>query len=293
MTEDRNPTTVHPRPPLPPQEQEPPGREREMQPLPDAGEESYRGHGRLTGKKALVTGADSGIGRAVAIAFSREGADVLLSYLLEDDDAGETARLVRDAGRQAITMAGDIGEAGHCRALVDRAVGEWGTLDILVNNAAQQTRRESIGDIPAREWEDTFRVNIHAMFHLCQAAIPHMKPGSAIINTASIQAAHPSPSLLAYATTKAAIVAFTKALAQEVITQGIRVNAVAPGPIWTPLIASTSDPQSVAEFGKGTPIGRPGQPVEVAPAFVFLASNADSSYVVGETIAVTGGEPFE
>jgi NAD(P)-dependent dehydrogenase (short-subunit alcohol dehydrogenase family) len=288
-----DPRTAEPRPPLPAQEQEPPGTQSQMRPEPDTGVERYVGQGRLEGKKAIVTGADSGIGRAVALAFAREGADVLISYLIEDDDAAETARLVRDAGRQALLVGGDIALAEHCTSIVDRAVGEWGRIDILVNNAAQETPRDGIGQIPDEEWEDTFRVNVQALFRLCQGAMPHMPPGSTIINTASIQAAHPSPTLLTYASTKGAIVTFTKALAQEAIKQGIRVNAVAPGPIWTPLIVSTGDPDSVANFGKKTSIGRAGQPAELAPAYVFLADNAASSYIVGATIPVTGGEPFD
>jgi NAD(P)-dependent dehydrogenase (short-subunit alcohol dehydrogenase family) len=295
MTNDRtatqNPLTEEPRPPMPEQSQSYPGLEKEMRPAPDYGEGSYRGSGKLTGKAAIITGADSGIGRAVALAFAREGADVLISYLCEDTDAEETARVVREAGRKAITMSGDIGQEAHCREIVDSAVSEFGRLDLLVNNAGYQKVFKSIEDIPAEEWDKTFHTNLFAMFYLCKAALPHMEPGSAIVNTASIQGYQPSPSLLVYAPTKAAIVDFTKALSQEVVKKGIRVNAVAPGPIWTPLIPATMDAKTVSNFGKDSPMGRPGQPAELAPAYVFLASN-DASYITGEVIGVTGGSPI-
>jgi NAD(P)-dependent dehydrogenase (short-subunit alcohol dehydrogenase family) len=287
----QDPTHAEPTPPFPEQEQEPPGREADMRPLADHGEETYVGHGKLTDRVALITGADSGIGRAVAIAFAREGADVLCSYLSEDEDAAETRRLVEDAGRRCITVAGDIGDREHCRALVERTVGELGRLDVLVNNAAFQMSHDSFLDIPPDELEFVFRTNILAMFHLCQAAVPRMGPGSTIINTTSIQAAQPSPELLHYAATKGAISTFTKGLAQEVAERGIRVNAVAPGPIWTPLVVMSFPGEKNAQFGADTPLGRPGQPAELAPLYVFLATE-DSRFVSGEVIGATGGKPL-
>lgn len=287
----RNPRDREPTPPFPHQHQTPPGREGAMQPQPDYGVESYQGSDRLTGKAALITGGDSGIGRAVAVAFAREGADVLISYLNEDADAQETARVVEQAGRKAIAVRGDIGDEAHCQALVQRALREFGQLDILVNNAAFQMTHQGIEDLPSPEIEQTFRTNILAMFWLCKAALPHLREGGAIINTASIEAYQPKPSLLAYATTKGAIVTFTKGLAEEAIQRGIRVNAVAPGPVWTPLIPSTMPPEQTAQFGQNTPIGRPAQPAELAPAYVFLASR-ESSYIVGEVLGVTGGKPL-
>jgi NAD(P)-dependent dehydrogenase (short-subunit alcohol dehydrogenase family) len=245
----------------------------------------------LAGKAALITGADSGIGRAVALAFAREGADVLIAYLNEDDDAAETARVVRDAGREAILVPGDIGEPDHGRALVDRALDGFGRLDVLVNNAAYQMTRDGIEAIPAGEWEHTFRTNIFGLYYLCQAAWPHLAPGSAIINVASIQAYQPSPQLLPYASTKGAIVTFSKALAEEGAGRGIRVNVVAPGPVWTPLIPSTMPPAKAQRFGEDSPLGRPAQPAELAPLFVFLAS-PEASYITGEVVGVTGGKPL-
>lgn len=280
-----------PRPPFPGQHQPMPGLTRKMSPVPDHGEKTYKGSGRLAGKKAIITGGDSGIGRAVAIAYAREGADVLIAYLDEDEDATETKRLVEEAGRKAILVAGDIQKAAHCRAIVDRAVSDLGGIDILVNNAAHQATFKDIGDISDEEWELTFRVNIHAMFYLTKAAVPHMQPGSAIINTASINSDKPNPTLLAYATTKGAIQNFTAGLAQLLAEKGIRANAVAPGPIWTPLIPSTMDEKAVSNFGKNTPMQRPGQPAELATAYVMLADPL-SSYVSGATIAVTGGKPI-
>jgi len=262
-----------------------------MTPRPDYGEDSYQGTGRLQGKVALITGGDSGIGRAVALAFAREGADILISYLNEDVDAEETARVVRDAGRKAILAPGDISEEAQCRSLVERTITELGRLDILVNNAAYQMSREGIEAIPEGEWERTFRTNIFAMYYLCRAAWPHLQPGSAIINTASIQAYQPSPQLLPYASTKGAIVTFSKALSQEGAEKGIRVNVVAPGPVWTPLIPATMSEEKVQQFGKDSPLGRPAQPAELAPLFVFLASN-ESSYITGEVVGVTGGQPL-
>jgi NAD(P)-dependent dehydrogenase (short-subunit alcohol dehydrogenase family) len=262
-----------------------------MDPIPDHGEVSYKGSGRLAGKRAIITGGDSGIGRAVALAYAREGADLLVAYLSEDEDAQETRKLVEEAGRKIVLVAGDIQEAAHCRAIVDTAVSELGGIDILVNNAAHQASFKEIGDISDEEWELTFRVNIHAMFYLTKAAIPHMKPGSSIINTASINSDTPNPTLLAYATTKGAIQNFTAGLAQLLAEKGIRANAVAPGPIWTPLIPSTMPEDAVVNFGKQVPMKRPGQPAELATAFVMLADPL-SSYVSGATIAVTGGKPI-
>ncbi|HEV7869143.1 MAG TPA: SDR family oxidoreductase [Chthoniobacteraceae bacterium] len=286
-----NPQDLHPQPPYPKQTQEPPGRESDLKPAADHGEESYTGHGRLAGKVALITGADSGIGRAVAIAFAREGADVLISYLSEHEDAQETVRLVQAAGRNALSISGDIGMEGHCKELVARCIKELGAVDILVNNAAFQRVHEKIEDWSAEEFDRTYRTNVYAMFHLCRAALPQMKPGGTIINVASIQAYDPTPQLLAYASTKGAIVTFTKALAGLAIDQGVRVNCVAPGPIWTPLIPSTMPGEKVQNFGKDTPMGRAGQPAELAPIFVFLASS-ESSYITGEIIGATGGLPL-
>ena len=279
------------KPPLPEQQQDVPGATDEMNPRPDHGEESYRGPGRLTGKKAVITGGDSGIGRAVAIAFAREGADVLISYLSEDQDAEDTARWVKEAGREAVLVPGDISNAGHCRAIIDKAVEVFGRIDVLVNNAAYQMTFESLEDIPDEEWEKTFATNIHAMFYLAKAALPHMKEGSSIINTASINADAPRPTLLPYATTKGAIQNFTGGLAQLLGEKKIRVNCVAPGPVWTPLIPSTMPVEQVKSFGKDTPLGRPAQPKELAPAYVLLATD-EASYMSGATIAVTGGKPI-
>jgi NAD(P)-dependent dehydrogenase (short-subunit alcohol dehydrogenase family) len=281
----------HPRPPFPRQKQAMPGHTDAMRPKPDHGEESYRGSGKLKGKKAVITGADSGIGRAVALAFAREGADVLIAYLNEHEDAKQTKRLVEEAGQKAVLMAGDIGEPAHCRAIIDKALAEFGAIDILVNNAAHQATFESIEDISDEEWQLTFKTNIHAMFYLTKAAVPHMREGSAIINTASINADKPNPTLLAYATTKGAIQNFTAGLAQLLADKGIRANAVAPGPIWTPLIPSTMSEDTVAEFGKNVPMKRPGQPAELATTYVMLADPL-SSYVSGATVAVTGGKPI-
>ena len=281
----------YPTPPFPEQQQPMPGRTADMQPVPDHGEQSYRGSGRLAGKRAVITGADSGIGRAVAIAYAREGADVLISYLDEHEDAEETRRYVEEAGRKAVLVPGDLQSPQHCRWIIDQAVKELGGIDILVNNAAHQATFSSIGDISDEEWELTFKVNIHAMFYLTKAAVPHMKPGSAIINTASINADNPNPSLLAYATTKGAIQNFTAGLAQLLAEKEIRANAVAPGPIWTPLIPSTMTADKVKNFGMQVPMKRPGQPAELATAYVMLAEPL-SSYVSGTTIAVTGGKPI-
>ena len=270
-----------------------PGITRQMDDKPDHGEDSYRGSGRLTGKRAIITGGDSGIGRAVAIAFSREGADVLIAYLPEEEeDARETAQLIEKAGRKAVTVPGDIRDEQHCSAIVQQAVDELGGLDILVNNAAYQMAQPGgITDITTEQFDRVMKTNLYAMFWLSKAAVPHMKPGSTIINTASIQAYQSSPELLDYATTKAGIVAFTKALGASLAEKGIRVNSVAPGPIWTPLIPATMPDEKVESFGEQTPMGRAGQPAELAPAYVFFASQ-ESSYITAEVLGVTGGQPL-
>lgn len=278
-------------PPFPVQRQPMPGWTDKMNPLPDHGETSYRGSGRLQGLRAVITGGDSGIGRAVAIAYAREGADVLISYLTENSDAHEVKELVERESRKAVLVAGDLQHPTHCRAVIEKAVSELGGIDILVNNAAHQSTFKDITDISDEEWELTFRVNIHAMFYLAKAAVPHMKPGSSIINTASINSDMPNPILLAYATTKGAIHNFTGGLAQALASKGIRVNAVAPGPIWTPLIPSTMPDDAIKTFGAQTPMRRPGQPAELATAYVMLADPL-SSYTSGSTVAVTGGKPF-
>ena len=275
----------------PKQQQQPPGTEAALNPPADHGETSYRGAGRLQDKATVITGGDSGIGRAVALAFAREGADVLIAYLNEHDDAKETARLVEEAGRRAVLVPGDIAEPAHCRAIVEKAVAEFGRIDVLVNNAAFQMSRDALEDIPDDEWDYTFKVNINSMFHLCKAAVKHMAPGSSIINTTSINSDNPKPTLLAYATTKGAIANFSAGLAQLLAEKGIRVNSVAPGPIWTPLIPSTMPPDQVENFGSQVPMKRPGQPREVAPVFVMLASD-EASYISGARIAVTGGAPI-
>jgi NAD(P)-dependent dehydrogenase (short-subunit alcohol dehydrogenase family) len=289
MTTD--PKTAGPAPPQPAQQQQPPGFTRGLDPKPDHGEHSYRGSYKLKDRAALITGADSGIGRAVAIAFAREGADVLISYLCEHEDAKQTARWVEEAGRRALLVPGDVKDPAHCRELVDRAVNKFGKIDVLVNNAAYQMTHNSLDEISEEEWDCTFRTNIYSMFYLTKAAVPHMKPGSAIVNTASINSKLPNPHLLAYATTKGAVANFTAGLAQLLADKGIRVNCVAPGPIWTPLIPSTMPSEHVEHFGENTPLGRPGQPAEVAPAYVFLASG-EASYVAGAMIPVTGGRPM-
>ena len=283
--------TDTPEPPFPDQPQAMPGTTDAMTPRPDHGEESYKGSGRLRDKKALITGGDSGIGRAVAIAFAREGADVAISYLCEHKDAEDTARLVREAGQEAVLLPGDISSAEHCRAIVAKTVGEFGRIDILVNNAAHQDTFNDIAEISDEEWQQTFATNIHAMFYITKAAVPHMQPGGSIINTTSIQADNPSEQLLAYASTKGAIQNFTAGLAQMLAEKGIRANSVAPGPIWTPLIPATMPAEKVQNFGKQVPMQRPGQPKEVAPVFVMLASD-EASYVSGANIAVTGGKPI-
>ena len=285
-----NPAEKYPKPPFPKQDQAAPGTEALLSPQADHGEKSYKGSGKLEGKRAVITGGDSGIGRAVAIAFAREGADVLISYLddMEDEDARVTAEFVEAAGKKAVLIKGDIQEEAHCKHIIDTAVKEFGGLDILVNNAAFQMARQTMNDISSEEWDRTFRTNITAMFYLSRAAEPHLKPGSSIINTTSVNAYSPSEQLLPYAATKGAIQNFTANLSQILLKdgKGIRVNAVAPGPIWTPLIPSTMPKHE--EFGKDTPMERAGQPAEVAPAYVFLASE-DASYIAGATIPVTGG----
>lgn len=281
----------YPKPPYPAQKQPMPGSTRAMNPRPDHGEESYRGSGRLVGKKAIITGGDSGIGRAVAIAYAREGADLVIAYLDEDEDAAEVKALVEREGRKAVLIAGDIRNPEHCRTIVRCAVAELGGLDILVNNAAHQATFSAIDDISDEEWQRTFETNIHAMFYLTKAAVAHMKPGSAIINTASVNSDMPNPILLAYATTKGAIQNFTGGLAQMLAEKGIRANAVAPGPIWTPLIPSTMPEDAVKNFGQQVPLKRAGQPAELATAYVMLADPL-SSYTSGTTVAVTGGKPF-
>ena len=280
-----------PKPPFPPQQQSLPGSSKAMTPQPDYGEKSYRGSNRLKDKKALITGGDSGIGRAVALAFAREGADVLVSYLDEHEDARETRRLVEDCGRRCVLVGGDISDPQHCRALVKQAVEAFGRIDVLVNNAAHQNAFESIEDITDEEWNKTLATNLSAMFYLTKAAVPHMKPGASIVNTASINADVPNPALLAYATTKGAIQNFTAGLAQLLAEKGIRANTVAPGPVWTPLIPASLPPEKVQNFGEQVPMKRPAQPCEVAPSYVMLASD-ESSYVSGATIAVTGGKPL-
>ncbi|OBB83388.1 glucose 1-dehydrogenase [Mycobacterium sp. 852002-30065_SCH5024008] len=274
-----------------PQQQTAPGVQGRMNPVPDCGENTYRGSGKLTGKRAIITGGDSGIGRAVAIAFAREGADVLISYLNEDDDARDVARYVEDAGRKCVLVSGDLSDAAHCRAVVDRAVEEFGGIDILVNNAAYQMMHKNLDEISDEEWDYTFRLNVGAYFYLTKAAVPHMNAGASIIGSSSVNSDTPNPTLAPYAATKAAIANFSASLAQLLGEKGIRVNSVAPGPIWTPLIPSTMPPDSVESFGDNTPLGRAGQPAELAPIYVLLASD-DASYISGARVAVTGGRPI-
>jgi NAD(P)-dependent dehydrogenase (short-subunit alcohol dehydrogenase family) len=271
--------------------QPPPGLETSMETRPDHGEETYRGSGRLAGKVAVVTGGDSGIGKAVAIAFAREGADVLVSYLSEDDDAADTQRWVEEAGRTAVLVRGDLADPAHCREVIARAVEEWGRVDVLVSNAAFQMSHETIEEIEDEEWDRTLATNLSAYFHLVKAALPHMSEGSSIIGSSSVNSDSPSPALMPYAMTKAGIANMTASLAQLLGSRGIRANSVAPGPIWTPLIPSTMPAEKVKEFGKDTPLGRPGQPAELAPVYVLLASD-EASYVSGARVAVTGGRPI-
>jgi len=286
----QDPRTKYPRPPYPQQQQDMPGGVGAMQPRPDHGEESYKGTGRLNGRKALITGGDSGIGRAVAIAFAREGADVSISYLNEDNDANETARYIEAEGRKCLLAPGDISDQSHCEQLIRRVTGELGGLDILVNNAAYSHERASLQEISPEEWDRTFKTNIYPLFWLCRFAEPHLQPGSCVINTASINAYKPSPKVIAYNCTKGAIQNFTAGLAQLWGKKGIRVNAVAPGPVWTPLIPASMSPESIEKFGEETPLGRVAQPAELAPAYVLLASG-EASYINGATIQVTGGMP--
>lgn len=273
------------------QQQSPPGVQSQMDPVPDCGETSYRGSGRLTGKRAVITGGDSGIGRAVAIAYAREGADVLIAYLNEDDDANEVQTYVQDAGRKCVLVPGDLSDPAHCRAVVARAVEEFGGIDVLVNNAAYQMTHDTLEEISDEEWDYTFRLNVGAYFYLVKAALPHMGPGASVIGSSSVNSDMPNPKLAPYAATKAAIANFSASLAEMLAENGIRANSVAPGPIWTPLIPSTMPPEKVKNFGENTPLGRAGQPVELAPVYVMLASD-EASYVTGARIAVTGGRPI-
>lgn len=281
----------YPQPPFPEQTQELPGSFAEMEPQPDHGETSWKGAARLEGQVALITGGDSGIGRAVAIAYAREGADVAISYLDENEDAKDTARVIMETGRRCLLLPGDVSDATHCRTMVERVVEELGHLDILVNNAAHQQSFDALDEITNTEWERTFAINIHAMFYLSKAALPHLEGGGCIINTASVNSDKPNPSLLAYAATKGAIQNFTAGLAQFLAEKSVRVNCVAPGPVWTPLIPGSFSGETVSEFGGNYPMKRPAQPVELASAYVMLADPM-SSYVSGATIAVTGGQPM-
>jgi NAD(P)-dependent dehydrogenase (short-subunit alcohol dehydrogenase family) len=277
--------------PQPEQQQRPPGHTTAMDPTPDHGEDSYQGHDRLAGKATVITGADSGIGRAVAIAFAREGADVLVSYLDEDDDARETAKWIEQAGRRAVLVPGDLTDPAHCRRVVERAVQEFGHIDVLVANAAYQMTYESLEEIPDEDWDRTLATNLSSFFHLSKAAVPHMPAGASIIGSSSVNSDSPNPTLLPYAMTKAGIANMCASLAQLLGPRGIRVNSVAPGPVWTPLIPSTMPAEKVASFGTNTPLGRPGQPAELAPVYVLLASD-EASYVSGARVAVTGGRPI-
>ncbi|WP_063058347.1 SDR family oxidoreductase [Nocardia sienata] len=276
---------------FPEQQQQVPGVQSAMTPVPDCGEKSYRGSGKLTGKSAVITGADSGIGRAVAIAFAREGADVLISYLDEHDDAAEVGALVEEAGRKAILVPGDLSDPAHCRAVIERAAGAFGTIDVLVSNAAYQMTHETLEEISDEEFDYTWKLNMGAYFYLVKAALPHMRPGASIIGSSSVNSDSPSPTLAPYAATKAGIANFSASLAQLLGERGIRVNSVAPGPIWTPLIPSTMPNKKVTAFGDSTPLGRAGQPAELAPVYVLLASD-EGSYVSGARVAVTGGNPI-
>ncbi|MEU0300821.1 SDR family oxidoreductase [Streptomyces sp. NPDC006175] len=287
----QDPTRRHPQPDFPQQEQEHPGRTGAMDPTPDHGEDSYQGHGLLLDRRTVITGGDSGIGRAVALAFAREGADVLFTYLpAEKTEAEETSRLVEEAGRRAVAVACDIRDEKQCRALIEKAVSEFGRIDVLVNNAAyQMSQPEGIAAISTEQFDRVVRTNLYGMFWLSKTALPHIPAGGSIINTTSVQAYKPSPHLLDYAMTKGAIVTFTQGLAQMLASDGIRVNAVAPGPVWTPLIPATMP--DTTEFGKQSPLGRPAQPAEMAPAYVFLASS-NASFITSEIMNATGGTPL-
>jgi NAD(P)-dependent dehydrogenase (short-subunit alcohol dehydrogenase family) len=285
-----DPRSAGPKPPYDQKNIQHPGSDSAMPLKPDHGEQTYRGSGRLKGRVALITGGDSGIGRAVALAFAREGANVAIAYLPEEEsDASETAKWVEESGQKALKLPGDIRDERHCSSLVDRTISEYGSIDILVNNAAFQMTHDNIEEFTTEEFDRTFKTNVYAMFWLCRAALPHMQPGSAIVNTASIQSFDPSPNLLAYASTKGAIVNFTKGLSQIAMKKGVRVNAVAPGPVWTPLIPSTMPEEKVRKFGQDTSFGRAAQPVEIAPLFVFLSSN-EARFVTGEVYGATGGQ---
>jgi hypothetical protein len=275
---------------FPQQQQQAPGVQSAMRPVPDCGEDTYRGSGRLAGKRAVITGGDSGIGRAVAIAYAREGADVLIAYLNEDEDAAEVAKFVEDAGRKCVLVSGDLADPAHCRGVIDRAVAEFGGIDVLVSNAAFQMTHDGLEEISDEEWDYTFRLNVGAYFHLVKAALPHLGSGSSVIGSSSVNSDMPSPTLAPYAATKAAISNFSASLAQLLGERGIRVNSVAPGPIWTPLIPATMPEAKVANFGDDTPLGRAGQPAELAPVYVLLASD-EGSYISGARVAVTGGRP--
>jgi NAD(P)-dependent dehydrogenase (short-subunit alcohol dehydrogenase family) len=294
QTRQQDPKEQYPQPEFGEQDQrgQHPGFESEMGPRPDYGYETYKGSGRLEGKKTIITGGDSGIGRAVALAFAREGADVLISYLEEEEsDAQETAQVVEEAGRKAVKAPGDIVDEDHCRKIIETAVEEFGQIDVLVNNASHQMTVNGIADVSTELLDRTFKTNIYAMFWLCQAALPHMPEGGSFINTSSIQAYQPSPVLLPYSATKGAIISFTKGLALEVAQYGLRANTVAPGPVWTPIIPASMPGETVSQFGGTSPMGRPAQPAELAPAYVFLASQ-EASFVNGETLGVTGGKPM-
>jgi NAD(P)-dependent dehydrogenase (short-subunit alcohol dehydrogenase family) len=290
MTQIQDPKEKYTNEPFDEQHQDTPGTEQELTPKADHGEISYKGTGKLEGRKAIITGGDSGIGRAVAIAYAREGADVLIAYLNEDEDARETARFIEEAGRKAVLVPGDIREEQHCKFIVEEAVSELGGIDILVNNAAFQMARQSLQEVSSEEWDRTFKTNIYPMFYLCKTAEQHLKPGSTIINTTSVNAYKPKPTLIAYAATKGAIQNFTSSMAQLWAEKGIRVNCVAPGPIWTPLIPSTMSEEEVKSFGQDVPLKRAGQPAELAATYVLLASEG-SSYITGATIQITGGSP--
>jgi len=286
-----DPRSAYPRPPFPRQAQRLPGRDWLLDPDPDHGDQSYVGNGRLAGLATIITGADSGIGKAAAIAFAREGADVLVSYLDEGDDARQTVEVIEAEGRRALPVAGDLQDERQCRRIIEQAQDEFGRIDVLVNNAAYQERRDRIEDISTEEWERTLRINLTATFWLCRDAVPAMQAGASIINVSSIQASRPSANLLAYAATKGALVTYSQALSEMLAPRGIRVNVVAPGPVWTPLVAATTDAEQLSTFGGGTSLGRPAQPAELAPAFVFLAS-PEATYITGAVIPVTGGEIF-